>query len=79
MLPDVPETEDEDHVDDGEQPTGTADAEALALIQEVEDLVEEVSGSGFDPRRAMLPQPEKGESMKDLPKVRPSAFRRNLS
>ena len=82
VPPDVPEAEEEHDVDDGEQPTSLAlaDPEALALIAEVDELTESVTGSGFDPRRPpALPQPEKGGSMKDLPKVRSSAFRRTLS
>lgn len=81
-MPDLPEEEDDDHLDDGEQPTspGSVDPEALALIDEVEELTESVTGSGFDPRRPpTLPQPEKGGSVPNLPKVRSNSFRIKIS
>ena len=68
-------------IDDGEQPCSIADAdpEALALNREVTELAQSTELTRFD-RQAptQLPQPDRAQSVKDLPKVTSGSFPRLL-
>ena len=71
----------EEAADVGAQPHSSknADPQALEWIREVEELVESVANTGFEPDRPPeLPQPDRARSVADLPKVKSSAFRRLL-